>query len=162
MRLNTPWISISDESSMGTPLGSLLLGCSQSCTSPCAIPLCLRETAGSWIQWACSAFSFRAFTAKNSNAFLLSSKPLVYPSPLFRTEIFCFKTRGENCHFFYLVAVGKSHKITVSFNQLICLSMQGGKLAFSSPCGLILTHLLAEDKTGHHSVLPAVTNAEIN
>lgn len=81
---------------------------------------------------------FRAFIAKNSNAFLLSSKPLVYPPPLFRTEIFSFKSREENCNFFfYSAAVGKSHKITVSFNMLICLSMQGGKLAFSSPCGLI-------------------------
>lgn len=38
---------------------------------------------------------------------------------------------------FYLSAVGKPHEIIVSFNKLICLSIQGVKLAFLSICGLI-------------------------
>lgn len=44
MRLNTPRVFISNGSSMGTPLGSLLFCYSQTCVSPCGIPLCITET----------------------------------------------------------------------------------------------------------------------
>lgn len=102
MRLNTPWVSISNESSMGTPLGSLLLCCSQLCEPMCHPFVPRGDTSITDTMLSILLSRFRAFIPKNSNVFLLSSKTLVYPPPLFRTEMLCFKTREENCHILFI------------------------------------------------------------
>lgn len=86
-----------------------------------------------------SVFCFHALGHSLQRIAMLCSGP---QSQLFthllcsELKYFALKPERKTVIFFYLAAVGKSHKITVSFNQPICLSMQGGKLAFFSPYAL--------------------------
>lgn len=88
-----------------------------------------------------SVFCFHAFGHSLQRIEMLSSCPQSHLfTHLLCSELKYFILKAERktaCKKKKLVAVGKSHKITVSFNQLICLSMQGGKLFLSFPFGLI-------------------------
>lgn len=103
-----------------------------SCVSPCAIPLCLGETPASLIQ--CRVFCFQALGHSFRRTAMFSSCPQRHLfTHLLCSELKCCALIPERkTVIFYSSAVGKPHKITASFNKLICLSIQGVKLAFSS------------------------------